>query len=205
MGSPSERSYSKPLGIRFLEYIKGAKLSYKTHQAIVLIVTFFAYASYHATRKTSSIVKSALDPQSSVAGLKLPYLISSQRLSWVLGDGWSPFNRSDLARSTRRGFSRGWPSVVAVVGNWCGKKKRDIVMGIWNAHTSIGNITGSLIASIVLSYGWGWSFVVPDLIIAFMGVLVSLLLPVSLESVGADREEDEDDDEVDSPKKNERE
>jgi OPA family glycerol-3-phosphate transporter-like MFS transporter 1/2 len=36
----------------------------------------------------------------------------------------------------------GWPSVVAVVGTWSGKSKRGLIMGIWNAHTSIGNITG---------------------------------------------------------------
>ncbi|KAK8576436.1 hypothetical protein V6N13_032358 [Hibiscus sabdariffa] len=279
MGSPSElpakRGYSKPLGIRFLEYIKREKLSYKIHQAIVLIVTFLAYATYHATRKTASIVKGALDPQSSVAGLKFPWRITylstpseRQGLSWVQGDGWAPFNGSDgtallgqldvafLAvyafgmyfsghlgdRMNLRIFlavgmvgtglltslfgagywanihsfyyflivqmiaglfqSTGWPSVVAVVGNWCGKKKRGLVMGIWNAHTSIGNITGSLVASVLLSYGWGWSFVVPGLLVAFMGIVVFLLLPVSPESVGADREEEEEDDEVDSPKKN---
>ncbi|XWS60095.1 hypothetical protein CRYUN_Cryun07bG0005000 [Craigia yunnanensis] len=267
---PAERSCSKPLGIRFLEYIKKAKLSYKTHQAIVLIVTFFAYASYHATRKTTSIVKSALDPQSSDAGLKFPWRITylsapaeSKRLSWVLGDGWAPFNGSDgtallgeldvafLAvyafgmyfsghlgdRMNLRIFltvgmvgtglftslfgagywakihsfyyflivqmiaglfqSTGWPSVVAVIGNWFGKKKRGLIMGIWNAHTSVGNITGSLIASALLSYGWGWSLVVPGLLIAFNGMVVFLFLPVSPESVGADREE-----EVDSPRKN---
>ncbi|XVF08461.1 hypothetical protein REPUB_Repub07fG0005300 [Reevesia pubescens] len=223
---------SKPLGIRFLEYIKKAKLSYKTHQAVVLIVTFFAYTSYHASRKTTSIVKSALDPQSSDVGLKFPWRITylsapaeSKRLSWVLGDGWAPFNGSDgtallgeldvafLAvyafgmyfsghlgdRINLRIFlTVGWPSVVAVVGNWFGKKKRGLIMGIWNAHTSIGNITGSLIASAMLSYGWGWSFVVPGLLIAFVGVVVFLFLPVSPESVGADREEDE----VDSLRKN---
>lgn len=70
-------------------------------------------------------------------------------------------------------------------------------MGIWNAHTSIGNITGSLVASALLSYGWGWSFVVPGLIIAFIGMVVFLLLPVSPDSVGVDREEDE----LHSPKK----
>ncbi|XP_021286822.1 putative glycerol-3-phosphate transporter 1 [Herrania umbratica] len=275
MGSPSElpaeRSYSKPLGIRFLEFTKKAKLSYKTYQAIVLIVTFFAYTSYHATRKTTSIVKSALDPQSSDVGLKFPWRITyisepaeSKRLSWVLGDGWAPFNGSDgtallgeldvafLAvyafgmyfsghlgdRMNLRIFltvgmigtglftalfgvgywaklhsfyyflivqmiaglfqSTGWPSVVAVVGNWFRKKRRGLIMGIWNAHTSVGNITGSLIASALLSYGWGWSFVVPGLIIAFMGVVVFLFLPVCPESVGADREEDE----ADSPRKN---
>ncbi|TYI90438.1 hypothetical protein E1A91_D03G122700v1 [Gossypium mustelinum] len=278
MASPSElateRSHSKPLGIRCWEYIKRAKLSYKTHQAVVLIITFFAYTTYHATRKTTSIVKSALDPQSSAAGFKFSWRITylsspaeTQRRSWVLGDGWAPFNGSDgtallgqldvafLAvyaigmyfsghlgdRMNLRIFltvgmigtglftslfgvgywanihsfyyflivqmiaglfqSSGWPSVVAVVGNWFGKKKRGLIMGIWNAHTSIGNITGSLIASTLLSYGWGWSFVVPGLLIAFMGILVCLLLPVSPESVGADRQEEEEDDAVDSPKK----
>ncbi|KAB2072880.1 hypothetical protein ERO13_A07G041400v2 [Gossypium hirsutum] len=270
---PADRSYSKPLGIRFLEYIKKAKLSYESHQAIVLIVTFFAYASYHATRKTTSIVKSALDPQSSDVGLKFPWRITylsapeSKGLSWVLGDGWAPFNGSDGTallgqldvaflsvyalgmyfsghmgdRMNLRIFltvgmvgtglftslfgagywakihsfyyylivqmiaglfqSTGWPSVVAVVGKWFGKKKRGLIMGIWNAHTSVGNITGSLIASALLSYGWGWSFVVPGLLIAFMGLVVFFFLPVSPESVGAYREEDE----VDSLRKNEEE
>ncbi|KAK9292101.1 hypothetical protein L1049_020058 [Liquidambar formosana] len=93
--------------------------------------------------------------------------------------------------------STGWPSVVAVVGNWFGKKKRGLIMGIWNAHTSVGNITGSLVASALLQYGWGWSFVVPGLMIAFVGLMVFLLLPVSPESVGADKDEDE----LQSPKK----
>ncbi|KAK9095442.1 hypothetical protein Scep_026911 [Stephania cephalantha] len=87
--------------------------------------------------------------------------------------------------------STGWPSVVAVVGNWFGKKKRGLIMGLWNAHTSIGNILGSLIASALLDYGWGWSFAVPALMISFMGLVVFLLLPVSPESVGADRDHDE--------------
>ncbi|KAL4347445.1 hypothetical protein GQ457_17G019270 [Hibiscus cannabinus] len=268
---PALRNHGKPLGIRFLEYIKKGKLSYKTHQAIVLIVTFLAYTSYHATRKTTSIVKSALDPQSPDVGLKFPWRITylsspaeNKRVSWVLGDGWAPFNGSDgpallgeldvafLAvyafgmyfsghlgdRMNLRIFltvgmigtglftslfgvgywanihsfyyylmvqmiaglfqSTGWPSVVAVVGNWFGKKKRGLIMGIWNAHTSVGNISGSLIASALLSYGWGWSFVVPGLLIALIGLSVFLLLPVSPESVGVDREEDF----VDSPRKN---
>lgn len=70
-------------------------------------------------------------------------------------------------------------------------------MGIWNAHTSIGNILGSLIAATMLSYGWGFSFVVPGLIIAVIGLVVFLFLPVSPESVGAELE----DDEMDSPMK----
>nr|QWT68761.1 vacuolar phosphate efflux transporter 1 [Astragalus sinicus] len=256
MGSAPEGS-SKLLGIRFLQYIKGGPISFKTHQAIVLIITFLAYASYHATRKTTSIVKSVLDPQSSSSnGLNFFPSLRSNRLSWKLGDGWSPFNGSDGTsllgeldvaflsvyafgmyfsghlgdRCNLRIFltigmigtgvftslfgvgywgnihnfyyylviqmiaglfqSTGWPSVVAVLGKWFGKKKRGLIMGIWNAHTSVGNIAGSLIASAMLGYGWGWSFVVPGLIMTFLGLLVFLILPISPESVGAEEDDD---------------
>ncbi|OWM75691.1 hypothetical protein CDL15_Pgr021856 [Punica granatum] len=55
----------KPSGSRLLEYMKKAPVSFKAHQAIVLNATFFAYASFHAARKTTSVVKSALNPESS--------------------------------------------------------------------------------------------------------------------------------------------
>lgn len=274
MGSLAEpapqNDNNKPLGIRFIEHVKRATISFKTYQAIVLIVTFFAYTSYHASRKATSIVKSILDPQSSDLGLKYVPLretyyhkVLGGGITWVLGDGWAPFNGSDgpallgdidLAflgiyalgmyfsghigdRMNLRIFltigmigtglftslfgvgywanvhsfyyflvvqmlaglfqSTGWPSVVAVVGNWFGKKNRGFIMGIWNSHTSVGNITGSLVAAAMLSYGWGWSFVLPGLLIAFFGVVVFLFLPVCPEDVGASK----DDDEVDSSKK----
>nr|GLL21056.1 putative glycerol-3-phosphate transporter 1 [Ipomoea trifida] len=261
-----ETNYKKPPGIQFLEGTKKTAFSYKTYQAIVLIVTFFAYGAYHATRKTTSIVKSALDPQSTEVELKSSWLRgyaqnSRQNLggSWVLGSGWYPFDgpngtellgdldvaflfvyalgmyfsghigdRMDLRVfltvgmvgtglftalfgvgywANIHGFyyylvvqmlaglfqSTGWPSVVAVVGNWFGKKKRGLIMGIWNSHTSLGNITGSLIASGLLKFGWGWSLVVPGLSIAFIGLVVFLLLPVDPESVGAGNDEEDDD------------
>ncbi|KAI8540275.1 hypothetical protein RHMOL_Rhmol09G0250300 [Rhododendron molle] len=271
MGTMSEdseparhRNYCKPLGIRFVEHINNSALSFKTYQAIVLIVTFLAYASYHAARKTTSIVKSALDPnETSDLGLKFSPFQTSYLHSWILGSGWAPFNGTDGTallgdidvaflsvyamgmyfsghigdRKNLRYFltigmvgtglftslfgvgywgnihvfyyylivqmvaglfqSTGWPSVVAVVGNWFGKRKRGLIMGIWNAHTSVGNITGSLVASALLNYGWGWSMVVPGLMIAFVGMVVFLFLPVSPDSVGADVDEDD----VSSPKK----
>lgn len=40
----------------------------------------------------------------------------------------------------------GWPAVVAVVGNWFGSAKKGLIFGIWNWHTSVGNILGALIA-----------------------------------------------------------
>lgn len=258
MGSISDpeneqkRTNTKPPGIRFLEFTKKSNLSFKAHQAIVLIITFLAYASYHAARKTTSIIKSSLDPQSPDNS----YLQSSKAFSWLLGTGWAPFNKAngtallgdlDLAflfvyaigmffsghigdRMNLRIFltigmigtglftslfgvgywanihifyyyliiqmlaglfqSTGWPSVVAVIGNWFGKSKRGLIMGVWNAHTSVGNISGSLIASYFLKYGWGWSMVVPGLIICFIGLLLFMLLPVDPESVGVNNDED---------------
>lgn len=80
--------------------------------------------------------------------------------------------------------SIGWPCVVAVVGNWFGKAKRGLILGIWNSHTSVGNIFGSIIASSVLEFGWGWSFVLPGLLIIFVGIFVFLFLIIKPEDVG---------------------
>jgi len=197
------------------------------HRILVLIITFLAYASFHASRKPPSIVKSVLGPTIPVNSSSV--LLNSTSFESDLasnGTGWAPFNGSDgtqllgkldLAflsaysigmyfaghvgdRIDLRLFlvfgmmgsgvctilfglgywlnlhflwffvsvqivcgllqSIGWPCVVAVVGNWFGKAKRGLIMGIWNSHTSVGNIIGSIIASGMLELGWGWSFVV---------------------------------------------
>lgn len=78
----------------------------------------------------------------------------------------------------------GWPSVVSVMANWFGKGKRGLVMGIWNAHTSVGNIAGSLMAAAALQWGWGWSFVVPGAMIAGVGLLIFLFLVVEPQDIG---------------------
>lgn len=70
----------------------------------------------------------------------------------------------------------GWPAVVACVGNWFGKGKRGFIMGVWNSHTSVGNILGSLIAGVYVSSAWGMSFIVPGLIIAAAGVVCFFFL-----------------------------
>ncbi|CAN6208480.1 unnamed protein product [Urochloa humidicola] len=73
--------------------------------------------------------------------------------------------------------SAGWPCVVAVVGNWFGHaSKRGTIMGVWNSHTSVGNIAGSVLAAAVLEFGWGWSFLVPAFVIAALGVVVLVFL-----------------------------
>ncbi|KAE9608269.1 putative major facilitator superfamily [Lupinus albus] len=57
-------------------------------------------------------------------------------------------------------------------------------MGAWNSNTSVGNIIGSVVASGVLEFGWGWSFVVPGLLIILVGILVFLFLVVNPEDMG---------------------
>ncbi|CAM0903436.1 unnamed protein product [Alopecurus aequalis] len=248
----------KPLGIQLLECVRGAPLSFRSSQALVLVLTFLSYASYHATRKTTSIVKSVLDPKTANLGsLHWPSQLYLQELKGAanntgLTSGWAPFNgdggtallgeidlaflgvyaigmffaghlgdRVDLRILLTIGMvgtglftaafgagywfnihsfyyflgvqmvaglfqSTGWPSVVAVVGNWFGKSKRGLIMGIWNAHTSVGNISGSLIAAAMLKFGWSWSFAVPGAMIAFVGLAVFLFLPVSPDVIGVE-------------------
>ncbi|VVA25089.1 PREDICTED: putative glycerol-3-phosphate [Prunus dulcis] len=223
-----------------LNYFPTLKPPHKTlafHQFSVLSITFLAYASFHASRKPPSIVKSVLGP-------------TIQSNSSSADTGWDPFNgphgahrlgELDLAflsaysigmyfaghvgdRIDLRLFlvfgmmcsgiltiffglgywfgvhllgyfmavqvlcglvqSIGWPCVVAVVGNWFEKQKRGLIMGVWSSHTSVGNIIGSVVASGVLEFGWGWSFVVPGVLVILVGILVFLFLPVSPEHLG---------------------
>ncbi|KAJ9153904.1 hypothetical protein P3X46_027292 [Hevea brasiliensis] len=57
-------------------------------------------------------------------------------------------------------------------------------MGVWNSHTSVGNIMGSVVASGVLEFGWAWSFEVPGICAILVGVLVLLFLVFSPEDIG---------------------
>lgn len=223
-----------------------------------MILTFVSYASYHAARKTTSVVKGVLDPKTSNLGLLLwPRCLYMDKRHTsdkhtLLNGGWAPFDSRDgtallgdidlaflaiyaigmffvghigdrvdlrilltvgmvgtglFTAAFGAGYwlnihnfyyflviqviaglfqSTGWPSVVAVVGNWFGKRRRGLIMGIWNAHTSVGNISGSLIAAALLKFGWGWSFVVPGAIIASVGLMVFLFLTAGPEAIGTE-------------------
>ncbi|XP_018916398.1 glucose-6-phosphate exchanger SLC37A2 isoform X2 [Bemisia tabaci] len=70
----------------------------------------------------------------------------------------------------------GWPGVVTVMDNWFGKGKKGFIFGVWNSHTSVGNIVGTLIASRFVETNWGLSFIAPGALIAIGGVLVFLFL-----------------------------
>ncbi|XP_015588754.1 glucose-6-phosphate exchanger SLC37A2 isoform X2 [Cephus cinctus] len=78
----------------------------------------------------------------------------------------------------------GWPGVVTVVGNWFGKGKRGLIFGVWNSHTSLGNILGSLIAAEFVETDWGLSFIVPGAIMGIVGFVIFLFLVPNPVDVG---------------------
>ncbi|KAI3905134.1 hypothetical protein MKX01_017380 [Papaver californicum] len=248
-----------PPGLHLIRSLRGKEWSLTTYRYVVLLLTFVAYACYHASRKPTSIVKSILDPEPVHRGLTHPWPLGEVfikesvmvgNLTASPGKGWAPFNGKDgtaklgeidvaflafysagmyvaghlgdtldlrlflttgmigsgifvglfgmgyfwnihvfwfyLVMQMVAGLfqATGWPSVVAVIGNWFGKRKRGLIMGIWNAHTSVGNITGSLLAASVLQHGWGWSFILPGASIFLGGIMVYLFLAAYPEDVG---------------------
>ncbi|GAB4832749.1 hypothetical protein Ancab_006766 [Ancistrocladus abbreviatus] len=241
---PSNSSPKPPPSFSCFSCLRPPKASPFFHQTLVLIITFLAYASFHASRKPPSIVKSVLGPEILQMNTNLDQDSAS------IEKGWPPFNGTrgthrlgelDLAFLMTYAFgmyfaghlgdridlrlflavgmfgsgvftigfglgywwdvhtfvyffvvqvicglfqSTGWPCVVAVVGNWYGKDKRGLIMGVWNSHTSVGNILGSLVASSMLEFGWGWSFMLPGMFVILFGIAVFVFLVVSPEVVG---------------------
>lgn len=243
-----------PPGIFLISKFCKKDLGLHEHRVLVLVLTFVAYACFHASRKPLSIVKSILDPEvlQSFAIYAEPPGISSAPFpsTHPLVSGWAPFNgdlgkarlgeidvaflatyaagmyyagalgdRLDLRKFLTFGMvssgacvclfgfgywwnihsfwyyfivqvmtgllsSIGWPVVVAIVANWFGKAKRGLIMGIWNAHGSVGNITGSIVAAVALQFGWGWSFLFPGLAIMMCSLLVFFFLIVEPTSLG---------------------
>ena len=66
----------------------------------------------------------------------------------------------------------GWPAVIAIVAQWFGKDHLGLVMGIWNAHASVGNSVGSALSASVVHYGWGSAFLLLGSFIAATGILL---------------------------------
>jgi OPA family glycerol-3-phosphate transporter-like MFS transporter 1/2 len=50
----------------------------------------------------------------------------------------------------------GWPGCVTLITRWFGQGNRGTIMGVWNAHGSVGNIVCKLVAT-ALMQRWGWS------------------------------------------------
>lgn len=86
--------------------------------------------------------------------------------------------------------STGWPGVVTAVANWFGKSKKGALFGIWNSHTSVGNILGSIIAGAYVEQDWGVSFMLPGFIIGAVGMINWFFLVPSPKDVGLQTEDE---------------
>ncbi|XP_017460521.1 PREDICTED: glucose-6-phosphate exchanger SLC37A2 isoform X2 [Rhagoletis zephyria] len=78
----------------------------------------------------------------------------------------------------------GWPGVVTLMARWFGRSKRGLIFGIWNSHTSVGNILGTLIAAHFVESNWMLSFAVPGTIMAGLGFVMFLFIVDDPEIVG---------------------
>ncbi|WIA30391.1 hypothetical protein OEZ86_000477 [Tetradesmus obliquus] len=235
---------SPPPLIEGIQSCTGRRGTYNQFKLLALVVTFWCYCLFHATRKPPSVVKSVLKGDRNFSSG------DAADDDTTLNYGWAPFNgpngqsllgQVDLAflaayaagmftvghmgdRTDLRVFlavgmlgsgifcclfgmaylwdihsmwyfttmmviagvfqSTGWPSVVAIMGNWYGKGKRGLVMGIWNAHTSLGNILGTVVAAACLRYGWGYAFILPGVLISLLGLVVFAVLVVQPSDIG---------------------
>lgn len=80
--------------------------------------------------------------------------------------------------------STGWPTVVAVIGNWFGKSSRGFIMGVWGACPSVGNIIGAGAVTGVLHFGYEYSFLVTSSITFAGGIIILFSLISSPRDVG---------------------
>nr|XP_054750364.1 sugar phosphate exchanger 3-like [Lytechinus pictus] len=91
----------------------------------------------------------------------------------------------------------GWPTLIAVMGNWFSQKSRGLVFGLWSACGSVGNIVGAFSASLVLTYGYEFAFLLTALLMFFWGLVILLFLNPTPRDAGLylDGELEEEDDE----------
>ncbi|KAI4454652.1 major facilitator superfamily transporter 16 isoform b [Holotrichia oblita] len=240
-----------PIGVKLLQKLTDScpRLHFNRewyYRSSVLVLTYFAYMSYHLSRKPLSVVKAVLYQNCSqlTPSTDVP---PSEINTWC---DWAPFDDSDadallgtldsaflfayaiamfasgfiaerinlryflsigmllsgifcylfgiaktynihnfgylLFMQAMAGIAQttGWPGVVTVVGNWFGKSKRGLIFGIWNSHTSIGNILGSIIAGKYVETDWSLSFIIPGFIIGAVGFIIFLFLVVRPTDVG---------------------
>lgn len=80
--------------------------------------------------------------------------------------------------------STGWPAVVTIMNKWFGKQKKGLIFGVWNAHTSVGNIVGALLAGVFVQSDWAYSFYIPGIVCALVGLFVFLFVPAEPEDIG---------------------
>ena len=99
--------------------------------------------------------------------------------------------------------SIGWPTVVAIMGNWFSKNSRGFVMTVWNSHTSVGNMVGKALSSFALGLrggsgeddgnNWPATFFVCGGLIMTMSIFIFCCLHNSPAEAGVEMDETEED------------
>ena len=72
-----------------------------------------------------------------------------------------------------------WPGVIGIMGNWFGKGRTGIIMGIWAINASLGNIFASLTCNILensLHLSWTYNFFITALFAASIALSILLFL-----------------------------
>jgi len=90
--------------------------------------------------------------------------------------------------------SSGWPTVVAVMGNWFGKSSRGFVLGLWSACASVGNIIGALMVDAVQDYGYDYAFLLSSAFLLGGGIVMFFGLVPKPTDIGLPEPEDLEDD-----------
>lgn len=63
------------------------------------------------------------------------------------------------------------------MGNWFGKGKKGVLMGIWTGNSNMGNILGYLIGHIVMvSYGLDWEYAIMITAAYFMATAIFIIV-----------------------------
>jgi len=71
----------------------------------------------------------------------------------------------------------GWPGCVVVMTRWFDRRYMGTVMGVWNAHSSVGNLLGKYAgAGLQDVFGWQWNFLGVGLMIVASGVIMLVFL-----------------------------
>ncbi|EQC39891.1 hypothetical protein SDRG_02548 [Saprolegnia diclina VS20] len=81
--------------------------------------------------------------------------------------------------------SVGWPSNVAVMGNWFSARERGAVMGIWSGNACFGNIVGTAVIALLFNLfpnkvdAWRTSMIVSGVLVGLHTLLIWLFLQPS--------------------------
>ena len=80
--------------------------------------------------------------------------------------------------------STGWPSTVAIMGNWFSKSTGGLVFGFWSATTQFGSIIGSNVVASVLNYGYEYGVLVISFLLFCGGVVIFFCAVPKPEDIG---------------------